>query len=550
MTFTKRIFLFLAILLASHTYAQTISMDQLPMEDALRRLQLMGKIEGDISFMLRPLQSTRLHSWDSVLQSIDPTVKAMGNKKIDKQFLGKWGYASLLPVQITQQYVTAQPFQELDGPMIASSGYQVMASAGVFAKLGPLTIQLQPQYVSASNNDFRGTKQTPNYQQSSWGNSSIRLNAGPVSVGISSENITWGPSLMNPLLMSAHAPGFLHYTLNSRRPLRTPIGSFEWQWFATYLDAIDPRYNAIADYSNGDPAKRRYFNGAMFSYQPKWLQGLSVGVTRVVQEPEVLLKDNKEWNLLFRNVSRATDKPEFVNSLTGSVEDNRDQYASLFLRWVWQPAHAEIYSEWGRNDAFNTLRDFIQQPEHSRGYTYGFRKLIGKEIDANRVRNFNKSPQQYWQIISEYTRIQQASTWPVRSAGTWYVHGGNMPGYTQYGQIMGAPIGSGGNYGMLRVSKFEGWKQIGVQVESTTHNGEVFEDTGLAFTNPSLTKWVDYGFRILFDYPYKNFLISSTVAYTRAFNYQWTQPATATGFGINNPNDVDSYLFKLAIRYR
>ena len=542
MTFTKRIFLFLAILLASHTYAQTISMDQLPMEDALRRLQLMGKIEGDISFMLRPLQSTRLHSWDSVLQSIDPTVKAMGNKKIDKQFLGKWGYASLLPVQITQQYVTAQPFQELDGPMIASSGYQVMASAGVFAKLGPLTIQLQPQYVSASNNDFRGTKQTPNYQQSSWGNSSIRLNAGPVSIGISSENITWGPSLMNPLLMSAHAPGFLHYTLNSRRPLRTPIGSFEWQWFATYLDAIDPRYNAIADYSNGDPAKRRYFNGAMFSYQPKWLQGLSVGVTRVVQEPASLFEQNKQWNLLFNNVARVNDADYFAESA-------RDQYASAFLRWVWQPAHAEFYTEWGRNDTYYTMRDFIQQPEHSRGYTYGFRKLIGKEIDANRVRNFNKTPQQYWQIISEYTRIQQPSTWPVRSAGTWYVHG-DLPGYTQYGQIMGAPIGSGGNYGMLRVSKFEGWKQIGVQVESTTHNGEVFEDTGLAFTNPSLTKWVDYGFRILFDYPYKNFLISSTVAYTRAFNYQWTQPATATGFGINNPNDVDSYLFKLAIRYR
>ena len=542
MTFTKRIFLFLAILLASHTYAQTISMDQLPMEDALRRLQLLGKIEGDISFMLRPLQSTRLHSWDSVLQSIDPTVKAMGNKKIDKQFLGKWGYASLLPVQITQQYVTAQPFQELDGPMIASSGYQVMASAGVFAKLGPLTIQLQPQYVSASNNDFRGTKQTPNYQQSSWGNSSIRLNAGPVSIGISSENITWGPSLMNPLLMSAHAPGFLHYTLNSRRPLRTPIGSFEWQWFATYLDAIDPRYNAIADYSNGDPAKRRYFNGAMFSYQPKWLQGLSVGVTRVVQEPASLFEQNKQWNLLFNNVARVNDADYFAESA-------RDQYASAFLRWVWQPAHAEFYTEWGRNDTYYTMRDFIQQPEHSRGYTYGFRKLIGKEIDANRVRNFNKTPQQYWQIISEYTRIQQPSTWPVRSAWTWYVHG-DLPGYTQYGQIMGAPIGSGGNYGMLRVSKFEGWKQIGVQVESTTHNGEVFEDTGLAFTNPSLTKWVDYGFRILFDYPYKNFLISSTVAYTRAFNYQWTQPATATGFGINNPNDVDSYLFKLAIRYR
>lgn len=86
MTFIKRILLFLGILLAKPTYAQTISMDQLPMEDALRRLQLMGKIEGDISFMLRPIQSTRLHSWDSVLQSIDPSVKAMGNQKIDKHF--------------------------------------------------------------------------------------------------------------------------------------------------------------------------------------------------------------------------------------------------------------------------------------------------------------------------------------------------------------------------------------------------------------------------------------------------------------------------------
>ena len=84
MTFTKRIFLFLAIVLTSHTYAQTISMDQVPMEDALRRLQLMGKIEGDISFMLSPIQSTRLHSWDTVLQSIDPRVKAMGNQKMVK----------------------------------------------------------------------------------------------------------------------------------------------------------------------------------------------------------------------------------------------------------------------------------------------------------------------------------------------------------------------------------------------------------------------------------------------------------------------------------
>ena len=226
----------------------------------------------------------------------------------------------------------------------------------------------------------------------------------------------------------------------------------------------------------------------------------------------------------------------------------QDQYAAAFLRWVWQPAHAEFYTEWGRNDTYYTMRDFIQQPEHSRAYTYGFRKLFGSALKAINTNSFIKTPKHYWQFISEYTRTQQPSTWPVRTAGSWYVRG-DMPGYTQMGQIMGAPIGSGGNYQMMRISKFNGWKQIGFQLESTTHTAENFEASGLAFTNPSLTKWVDYGFRILYDYPYKHFLFSTTLAATRSFNYNWSQPANATGLGLGNPNDLDSYLLKFAIRF-
>ena len=537
MTFTKRIFLFLAIVLTSHTYAQTISMDQVPMEDALRRLQLMGKIEGDISFMLRPIQSTRLHSWDTVLQSIDPRVKAMGNQKIDKHFLGKWGYASLLPVQITQQYVTAQPFQELDGPMIASSGYQVMASAGIFAKLGPLTIQLQPQYVSAANSDFRGTKQTPNYQQTHWGNSSIRLNAGPVSVGISNENITWGPSLTNPLLMSAHAPGFFHYTINSRRPLRTPIGSFEWQWVAGYLNGAEGSLRPIIDYPYAANPVRRYFNAAMIAYKPKWLSGLSIGATRTVQELETLLNDNKQWDLLFRNISRSSDKEDFVNSLLYSVEDNRDQYGAVFIRWVILKEQAEFYSEWGRNDAFFNLRDFIQDPEHSRGYTFGLRKLFNK----------NKT-NKYWQFNSEYTTNEQPSSYPVRSAGSWYGHTAVFPGYTNYGDFLGAPMGQSARSLIVNLSKFNGWNKIGFQFERNTHNAE-FYDLYKDYSKPNLTKWVDFGFRLYYDRPYKKIYISSTFAIKRSFNYKWSQPGDATGVGFNNPNDLNSFLFKLIFRY-
>ncbi|MFX8805488.1 capsule assembly Wzi family protein, partial [Acinetobacter baumannii] len=48
-------------------------------------------------------------------------------------------------------------------------------------------------------------------------------------VGISSENLWWGPGIYNSLLMSNNAPGFWHLTFNSRKPLKTPIGDFEWQ---------------------------------------------------------------------------------------------------------------------------------------------------------------------------------------------------------------------------------------------------------------------------------------------------------------------------------
>ena len=77
----------------------------------------------------------------------------------------------------------------------------------------------------------------------------------------------------------------------------------------------------------------------------------------------------------------------------------------------------------------------------------------------------------------------------------------------------------------------------------------IFEESGLAYTNPSLTKWVDYGIRMMADIPYKGFIISGTIGVKRSFNYQYTQPAGATGLGLHNPNDLDSYLFKLGITF-
>jgi hypothetical protein len=102
---------------------------------------------------------------------------------------------------------------------------------------------------------------------------------------------------------------------------------------------------------------------------------------------------------------------------------------------------------------------------------------------------------------------------------------------------MGAPIGQGANAQTIRLSKFNGVQQYGLQLERVTQNGVYFEDN-LAFTDPSKTKWVDVGFKVFADHPYKGFVFSSSIAYKRSLNYNWAS------------KDLDSFLFKLGIWFR
>ena len=521
------IFLLQLILVNQASNAQSISLDQEWRTDLMRREQLLGRLDSTISFLLHPIYLSSKAIMPIDENSVSPYLQKKG-----KSFLGKLGYVDLMPVQLQQQYITDIPFKTLDGPMLASSGYQIMASAGVYAKFGPFAIQFQPQWVNAENKSFTNNIQTTNYNKLFWGNSSIRLNAGPASIGISSENISWGPSVFNPLLMSSHAPGFKHLTFNSRRPLKTPIGSFEWQMISAYLDPMDIAYQGLAEVVSATAPGRRYLNSAIVSYQPKWISGLSFGMSRVVQENEAELDYNKKWFLLLNNIDRASDADY-------NTEQSRDQYAGFFMRYLMLPANAEFYMEWGRNDAFYNLRDAIQRIDHSRAYTLGLRKLF--KVNAYKTK--------YWQFISEYTRMQQPPSWPLLSGGPWYVHSRAIQGYTHFGEILGAPIGKGSNVQIFRLSKFNGIQQYGIQLERVTQNAVNFEEN-FTFTNPSKTKWVDFGLSLMADHPFKKFVLSSSIAYKKSFNYQWSQPADASGLGFNNPNDLNSFMFKLGIWFR
>ena len=71
------------------------------------------------------------------------------------------------------------------------------------------------------------------------GQSSIRYDLGALTAGISTENMWWGPGIYNSMLMSNNAPGFLHYSINSNRPINTFAGSFQFQLQAGCRKAWD-----------------------------------------------------------------------------------------------------------------------------------------------------------------------------------------------------------------------------------------------------------------------------------------------------------------------
>ena len=89
--------------------------------------------------------------------------------------------------------------------------------------------------------------------------------------------------------MSNKASGFLHFTLNTRQPIETFIGSFEGQIISGKLEGsglTSPKSQFIIDGVDYELPKSndwRYINGLSINYHPKWVPGLFVGLNRTIQ---------------------------------------------------------------------------------------------------------------------------------------------------------------------------------------------------------------------------------------------------------------------------
>lgn len=518
------------ILSVASAKAQTVPVEN-TVEDFYRREQLNGKVDSTVSFTVRPINPTSLgfkNSYypDSGYASTKPT--AYSPWKFDKR---SFKY-QILPVSLQTQLNTNHPYGWNDGAMIPAKGLQAMFSAGLYAEFGPLSVQLQPEFVSAANQkfdtfnkdiypiiaawyyDFYNNIDLPArfgnsaFNKVYWGQSSIRLNYQSFSFGLSTENLWWGPGLRNSLLMSNDAPGFKHLTLNTIKPVKTPIGSFEGQLIAGRLEnsnysPLTPNWDLFSTpLYIPKPDDWRYLSGIVLSWQPKWVPGLFLGFTRSSQVY------GKDLNSLGDYLPFFSEKKSVTADV--AIGPQKDTRSSIFARWLWTQEHAEIYFEYGHDNNTNDFTNALLEPQDTRAYIFGLRKLLP----------FAQRSKGGILIGVEVTQLAETSFSKVEDAQSWYINKYIRQGYTNFGQSLGAGIGPGGNLQSVDVSWVKGLKKIGLQIERYIHNDD-FYYYAFSRSNDWRRHWVDLSAALNGSWNYKNLVFNAQLQYIHSLDYQW-----------------------------
>jgi hypothetical protein len=486
-------------------------------EELIRDLQLAGKIAPNNALTIRPLYTNSDITYNKLLNIIDADIEN-NNQVISKPNLN----ISLLPINFTQKLTTHHPYGWNDGAFSLSKGYQFLIGGGVYFQWHKLKIQLRPEFVKTAEGNYETSNYwgavTPSFKKIMPGQSSIRYDLGPLTVAASTENMWWGPGIYNSMLMSNNAPGFLHYSINSNRPINTFAGSFQFQLQAGFLQKDSTQgyenkrlYPAIIN--NG----KRYYNSINVSYQPKFLKNVYFGLTRTFQN-YIELQSSNSNGFVYNYV------PVFVAFFKNVYNDDavkRDQVAAVSARWILPKEKAEMYFEFGFNDAKQNFRDLMMDMAHSSGYVWGFKKL--KYLNETKYLNFN----------IEMARLAQTTSYLHRNAGNWYEHGGIIEGYTNLNQIMGGVSGFGNNMQALAMSYHSGWNKLGFIFQHIVQNPyDLVADINEVGIRS--IKWTDYSFGLQTRYHYKKILLSANMELIKAKNYIWKKD--------NNPTNLFFYI--------
>ena len=479
-------------------------------DEQIRNLQLLNKIPSDQSLTIRPYHTDTKFNYAKILSLIDSNIQYNG-----LLYQSRGNSISLLPINLSQKLNTDHPYGWNDGAMSYSKGYQMQVGAGIFASFGNLKVQLRPEFVKTASGQYETNESwglvTNGLSKILPGQSSVRYDLGKVSLSASTQNLWWGPGIYNSMLMSNNAPGFFHYSFSTNRPLKTFLGNFQFQIVSATLkqdssQGFEHRNLKKLNIQNRD----RAYNALSFTFQPVIMKNITFGLTRAFQ------------NLAENNIAGFVPKYlPVLGSFFGSAYNdtiNRDQILSFNTRWVFPKNHAEVYLEFGYNDAKDNFRDLMLDMSHSSGYLFGFKKLS----------YLNKLD--YLDFGAEVIRMAQTPSYLMRNAGNFYEHGRMTEGYTHKNQILGAGSGFGNNMQTVNLSFNRGWNKYGLVFNHIVQNPTQIVTGSIENLGLRTTKWEDFSYGIQSRYRYRNILFSANLEYVNSKNYLWTNGTNRTNF--------------------
>ena len=524
----------------------------------IRYSVLANEIETETSFNVRPLN---VNSFNEVLDSQYKIISSNQSNTIQIKTLG---------IDYFIEYNSHHPYNRNNGTMIPNRGYQHIISPGIFIKTGPLTIQLKPEYHFSENKKFDGFWEghyseiwakryklwnhidmperfgNTNHNKTTFGQSSIRLNWKSLSLGISNENLWWGPSIRNSIMMSNNAEGFKHITFNTLKPINTFLGNFEWQIITGRLENSGftpprtdfehagtklyiPKINQLFETNDW-----RYMQGFIFSYSPKWIRGLSFGFIRWVQMYSALVEGRYTHINYMRNYFPIFDSIFRKNNSLVDYEIQTDEAGGLFLKWAWKDSRAEIYAEFHYNDAKQNLRDLLLDSDHSRAATFGLQKVFSIN-DDNFLFNW------------EWTQMEQTGSRLIRNSGSWYEHIYVYDGYTNKGEVLGSAIGPGSNSHFFSFNRIRNKELIGIGLEIVDNDNDFYHEA-FASAKDFRRYWKDINLHFKYNKSFNHFNISTNLIYIRSLNYQWEIDDYATPY-YHPGRDVDNFHLSLKFTY-